>query len=146
MVGLERAHHRSPGVGAERDDVHAERASHVGEPLEQLRRVEHLDHDGDRVLAHGRFPEAGPLPSTEVRDGHDRAATLRERGVEVLDTLVLHAGVERRGARAGKPERLGPVAGVRLERLVDRPAERDAAEVRAVDPPQVPLHLRASFR
>src|SRR4051812_36298391 len=39
VIGLQRAYHCSPGIGAERDDVHAERPSHVGEPLEQLWRV-----------------------------------------------------------------------------------------------------------
>src|SRR5204862_484523 len=84
------------------DHMHPERAAQLDEPLEQVRRIERFDHDRDLLVTNGRDPEPRPLPSAEVRQGDDHALAVGEPDVEVLESLVRHAGVELFGARAGR--------------------------------------------
>ena len=145
VVGLERPRGGGAGVGAEGDDLEAERPAQLDEPVEEVAGLELLDHRGDRVALHLRHPEPRPLPAAEVGHGHDGAVALRHRRVEVLEAVGPEAGVEVGRARAGQPEGLLVVAGVALEGLVDEAAERGARQ-RGVDAAEVALHLGPPLR
>ena len=84
MVAVQRRDHLAPALGPERDDLHAELAAQIGEPVEQLGRVDPLDDDRDPMAAVGD-PAAGPLPPAEVRQGEDHAVA---RGEPCDDVLV----------------------------------------------------------
>src|SRR5579859_1510960 len=64
-------------------------------------------------------PHPRPLPAAEVREGEDRSLPGLKRNFKAGQPAPRHAGVDLGDAGAGQSERLGPVAGVRPERLVD---------------------------
>ena len=64
-------------VGTERHDLHPERGPLLREPVEQLGRLDALDHGEDVVPALGH-PGARPLPAAEVRQGEDDTLPPRE--------------------------------------------------------------------
>ena len=78
-----------PSDSAERD-----------EPLEQLRRLQRLDHHGDRQPLIGD-PAARPLPPAQVGQGDDDAEAGAERVVDVLEPLVRERGVDLLGRQPG---------------------------------------------
>ena len=84
LVLLQRLQRRPPGVRAEGDDLHAQLGAQLGEPVEQLRRVDALDDDRHRIADVGE-PASRPLPPAEVRQGEDDAAPRLACGRDVLE-------------------------------------------------------------
>ena len=93
---------RRPADGPSGHDVHAERPSELDEPLEQLGRLERLDHDGDPDLLTRVSQNPRPLPSAEVRQGEDARRPRRPGLLDVLEALDDEAGVELSGAELGR--------------------------------------------
>ena len=98
MVVAQRPHHGGAGVRPEGHHGHAEAGAEVGEPVEQLGRLDPFDDDRDRVPAVGH-PSPGPLPAAEVRQGDDDTLALREAVDDVI--LVADLTEARRRPLAG---------------------------------------------
>jgi hypothetical protein len=85
-LSLERLQHRLPAAGPSGTTVMPEVLAQIGEPLEQLGRLERLDHHGHLVPLVGH-PPAGPLPATQVRQGEDHPVAQRSSaGGDVVET------------------------------------------------------------
>ena len=137
--------HAAGGAGPEGHDVHAERLAQGDEPLVDVGGLQRLHDDGDRPLLDLRRPEPGPLPAAEVGQGEDGALAAVEGRLDPVPALHRDAGLELVRRRARQAERLDPVAGVALEGGGDGAAQRQAAEVGPVDPPEVALDLGPSL-
>ena len=94
-----------------------------------------------------REPRAGEVPVAEVRQREHRALARRPRRPTTCSTPVQwKCVVDPLGRERRESEQLVEVAPVRVERGGDGPAQRGAAEVGPVDPPQVALHLARDAR
>ena len=129
LVGPQRLEHRRPASGPSGTTFMPSDSRNVDEPLEQLGRLERLDHDGDRWPLIGE-PAAGPLPAAEVGQGEDHAlARRRARRRCARSPSTAKPPSTSAADSAGQPEALDPVAGVGVERGLDRAraARRPAA-------------------
>ena len=115
-----------PASGPSGDDLHPELGPQVGEPVEQLGRLEPLDHHRHAVAAVDQ-PAPGPLPPAEVRQRQDHAVARGERRVDVLVALDAHPALDRWRRQVREPEALDAVAGVRVERLLHGAPQAHAA-------------------
>ncbi len=127
VIVTKRPHHGGAGLWAERDDVHPEGRAQLDEPLEELRRVDLLDHHRD-LVALLRDPSARPLPPAEVRQHEDDAVSLRESVDDVLVAVHVEPSLDGRTRQVREAEALEPVVGVGVERFLDGPTKSEAAE------------------
>ena len=146
VVVAQRPHHRRGGVGTERHDGHAEARTEIGEPFEQLRWLDPLDHDRDRVPAVGD-PAPRPLPAAEVRQGDDDALAPREAADDVglVADLVEARGHGTPRLRLGSRKLSSQYARIGVECLLHAAAQSQPTE-RGVDAPEVTLDHRPSLR
>ena len=93
-VLAEHGHGLGAGARAEAHHLHPEGRPEAPVPVEELRRLERLDHaPHGNVVVQGQ-PVGSPLPAAEVRHGHDDAVALLETLGDAFVALLAESGLD----------------------------------------------------
>lgn len=132
VVVVERPHHGGPGAGQERHHVHPERGPEIDEPLEELGRLDLLDHHRDLMALLGD-PAARPLPASEMRQHKDHTVATLEIRDDVVVAIDVEATLHRGGGEIRQPEARcggrGGCARVRRRRCRSNQRQEDQKEL-----------------